>query len=290
MSPERLLELLQTLIPWAVGAAIAATAYRLVPRLAPIVRLLPGRPRVRLPPDRVPEAWREVVGRNVPLAARLSGPDRERLLRLMQVFVREVPMEGVGLEITGEIRVTVAALACLALLDLEYPRYPTLRRILVYPGVFQPRRVPSLGVGEIYHEPGATLGEAWTGGIVVLAWESCLVSSLDPDDGRNVVLHEFAHVLDGENGAMDGVPVLERTGALRAWRAALRSAYDREVAAVLAGDGEPPVHPYGATSRAEFFAVVTEEFFERPVSLRQKLPEFYAELCRFYRRDPAGTA
>ena len=271
-----------------MGAAVAATAYRLVPRLAPGVKLA-GRPRVRLPREPVPDAWREVVARNVPLAARLPGTDRERLLRLAQVFLREQPMEGIGLALTDEIRVTIAAQAALLLVGLEYPRYPTLRRVLVYPGVFQPRRLDTTRLGEIHQEPVATLGEAWTNGIVVLSWESALGGARDPADGQNVVLHEFAHVLDGENGAMDGVPVLERTSQYRAWRRALAAAYERQVREVEEG-GDPPLHPYGATNRAEFFAVATEAFFERPAELRLALPELYERLRDFYRQDPAAGA
>jgi MtfA peptidase len=271
-----------------VGAAVAATAYRLVPRLAPAVRLA-GRPRVRRLGKPVPADWREIVARNVPLAACLPPPDRERLLGLAQVFLHETPLEGIGLELTDEIRVTIAALAVFPLLDLEYPRYPTLRRVLVYPGVFRPRRLDTPRFGEIYRESEPTLGEAWTGGIVILSWESALGGSLDPADGQNVVLHEFAHVLDGENGEMDGVPVLERRSELRAWRRVIGEAYACEVRDLEAG-GDPPLHPYAATNPAEFFAVATEAFFERPADLRERLPDLYAALRGFYRRDPAAAA
>ena len=284
---ERLVDLFWTLLPWAVGALVAATAYRLVPRLVPLLRHLPGQPRVRLRRESVPDAWRAIVARNVPLAARLSAPDRERLLKLAQVFLHDKPMEGVGLELTDEIRVTVAAQACLLLLNLDYPCYPTLRRVLVYPGVFQPRRLEVPRFGEVHQEPRPTLGEAWTSGVVVLSWDSSLVGSLNPAAGQNVVLHEFAHVLDGENGAMDGQPLLDRPSAYRTWGWVFRSLYERQVEAALEG-GETPLHPYGATNPAEFFAVATEAFFTRPADLRARLPELYVELRKFYRQDPAG--
>lgn len=289
MSLERLLDLFWIILPWAVGAAVAATAYRLVPRLAPALRLVPGRPRVRLPAEPVPAAWPEIVARNVPLAAQLPPSDRERLLKLAQVFLAERPMEGVGLELTDEIRVTIAVQACLLILGLEYPRFPTLRRVLVYPGVFRPRRLETPRFGEIHREPGATLGEAWTSGIVILSWESALGGSRDPGDGENVVLHEFAHVLDGEDGAMDGVPVLEWASQYRAWRRVMAAAYELEIRELEEGN-EPPVHAYGASGPAEFFAVATEAFFEQPLVLRERLPELYRELRTFYRQDPAGRA
>jgi Mlc titration factor MtfA (ptsG expression regulator) len=270
-----------------VGVAIAALAYLLVPRLAPALRFLPFQPRVRFRKEPVPAAWREIVERNVPLAARLPPDDREHLLRLVQVFLHEKPMEGVGVELTDEIRVTIAAQACLLLLHLDYPCYPTLRRVLVYPAVFRPRRPDLLGFGEVSGEPPPTLGEAWTSGVVVLSWDSSLVGSLSPEGGHNVVLHEFAHVLDAENGEMDGLPVLDRPSAYRTWSYVFRTLYERQVAAAREGE-ETPLHPYGATNRAEFFAVATEAFFVQPLRLRQTLPDLYDELRKFYRQDPAA--
>ena len=287
MSLHQLLDLYWIVFPWAVSAAIAATAYRLVPRLAPLLRLLPFHPRVRFRTEPIPPHWWEIAARNVPLAARLPAADRERLLRLAQVFIHDKPMEGVGLELTDEIRVTIAAQACLLLLRLDYPCYPTLRRVLVYPGVFQPRRVEMPRFGEIHQEPRATLGEAWTTGVVVLSWDSSLVGALNLEDGQNVVLHEFAHVLDGENGAMDGFPLLDRPSAYRTWGFVFRSLYERQVQETLEGR-ETAIRPYGATNRAEFFAVATEAFFDTPLRLKQNLPDLYDELKKFYRQDPVA--
>ena len=273
-----------------MGALVAATAYVLVPRLAPLLRVLPA-PRVRFRREPIPDAWRSIVARNVPLATRLPAAAQERLLRLTQVFLHDKPMEGVGLELTEEIRVTVAAQACLLLLNLDYPCYPTLRRVLVYPAAFQPRRVELSHAGVAVHEePRPSLGEAWTSGVVVLSWDSSLVGSLNPAAGQNVVLHEFAHVLDGENGAMDGLPLLDHPTAYRTWGYVFRSLYARQVEAASQGV-ETPLHPYGATNPAEFFAVATEAFFTRPDDLRARLPELYGELRKFYRQDPgAGVA
>ena len=146
-------------------------------------------------------------------------------------------MEGVGLELTDEIRVTIAAQACLLLLNLDYPCYPTLRRVLVYPGVFQPRRVELTHFGDIVQEPRPTLGEAWTSGVVVLSWDSSLAGALNPEEGQNVVLHEFAHVLDGENGAMDGLPLFDRPSAYRTWSDVFRLAVRAAGAGDAGGEG-----------------------------------------------------
>jgi len=272
---------------FAGGLAVAVAAYLLIPRLGRTLHLLPFRPRVRFRKEPIPEHWRAIVARNVPLAARLPAEDREHLLRLTQVFLHDKPMEGVGLALTDEIRVTIAAQACLLLLHLDYPRYPTLRRILVYPGVFQPRRAELTHYGDIVQEPQPALGEAWTGGVVVLSWDGSLAGGLNPGAGHNVVLHEFAHVLDGENGAMDGLPLLDRPSEFRTWSDVIGALYERQVRETLEG-GEPPVHPYGATNRAEFFAVATEAFFTTPVPFRQRLPDLYVELMKFYRQDPAA--
>jgi hypothetical protein len=287
--PDSVLDAAWLLERFLGGLAVAAAAYVLVPRLGRKLHLLPFRPRVRFRKTPIPEQWRAFVARNVPLAARLPAASRERLLRLTQVFLHDKPMEGVGLELTDEVRVTIAAQACLLLLNLDYPCYPTLRRVLVYPGIFQPRRLELTTYGDIVQQPQPTLGEAWTSGVVVLSWDSSLSGGLNPTGGQNVVLHEFAHVLDGENGAMDGLPLLDHPSSFRTWSDVFTSLYERQVQETLEGR-EPPVHPYGATNRAEFFAVATEAFFTTPEQLRQKLPELYGELATFYRQDPAAQA
>jgi Mlc titration factor MtfA (ptsG expression regulator) len=287
--PAGLLDAVTLALRFVVGVAVAALAYLLLSRLAPLLRFLPFQPQVRFRREPIPPHWRGIVERNVPLAARLAGPDQEHLLRLVQVFLHDKPMEGVGLEITEEIRVTIAAQACLLLLHLDYPCYPTLRRVLVYPAVFHPRRLDLPRFGEVSEEPRPTLGEAWTSGVVVLSWDSSLVGSLNPEAGQNVVLHEFAHVLDGENGEMDGLPLLDRPSAYRTWSDVFRTLYERQVEAAREGE-ETPLHPYGATNRAEFFAVATEAFFVQPLRLKQSLPDLYEELRKFYRQDPAALA
>ena len=285
--PDALLDAAWLVLRFAGGIGVAVAAYYLIPRLGRMLHLLPFRPRVRFRTEPIPEHWRAIVARNVPLAARLPAEAQEHLLRLTQVFLHDKPMEGVGLELTDEIRVTIAAQACLLLLKLDYPCYPTLRRVLVYPGVFQPRRVELTRFGDIVQEPRPTLGEAWTSGVVVLSWDSSLVGALNPEEGQNVVLHEFAHVLDGENGAMDGFPLFDRPSAYRTWSGVFRSLYEQQVQETLEGK-DPPVHPYGATNVAEFFAVATETFFTTPLQLRQRLPDLYEELMKFYRQDPAA--
>lgn len=243
---------------------------------------------VRLPEDPVPAAWPRLVADRIPLVSHLPEADRDRLFRLMQLFLDEVPIEGcAGLEVTEEIRVTIAAQACLLLLKLSYPRYTRLRRVLVYPSTFLPTTVGMHPSGHVVRPDVPLLGQAWPSGIVVLGWDAVLRSTLTGGDGHNVVLHEFAHILDAEDGAMDGVPVLESGSAYRAWATMLATQFAEHVA--RAERDEPTtLDPYGAQNRAEFFAVATEAFFERPFALRQDQPGLYALLVDFFKLDPTS--
>ena len=249
-------------------------------------RLLPGA-RVRLPTDPIPTVWPELVARQVPLVARLSAADRERIYRLMQLFLQEVPIDGcAGLEVTEEIRVTIAAQACLLLLKMPYPRYTRVRRVLVYPSSFVPKTVELHATGQIVSPDVALDGQAWESGIIVLGWDAVQRDTLIATDGDNVVLHEFAHMLDAEGGSLDGVPVLDSASAYRAWAALLSAQFAEHVARAERGE-LTALNPYGAESPAEFFAVATEAFFEKPVELREDQPRLYALLVDFFKLDPA---
>jgi Mlc titration factor MtfA (ptsG expression regulator) len=242
---------------------------------------------VRLPTDPIPDAWPGIVADRVPLAARLPDEDRERLYRLMQLFLEEVPVEGVaGLEVTEEIRVTIAAQACLLLLHMSYPRYMRVRRVLVYPWTFVPKTAPTLASGHIVPPDVPLRGQAWPTGVVVLGWDAVEHGTVSSTGGGNVVLHEFAHMLDAEDGAMDGVPILDTGSAYRQWAAMLASRFAEHVTRTESGE-ETTLDPYAATNRAEFFAVATEAFFERPAALRDVEPDLYALLVDFYRFDPS---
>jgi MtfA peptidase len=250
-----------------------------------VLRRLPA-PSLRLPTDPIPDGWHDIVDRNVSLARGLTAEERERLLRLVQLFVREKHFEGsAGLVVTEEMRVTIAAQACLLLLHLDGPCYPTLRTILVYPRGFVPKLARSPRSGEIVSAPVPLEGESWRDGVVVISWEDVVRGARNPSDGENVVLHEFAHQLDAEDGAADGVPVLSE-GALHTWGGVLSTEYER-LRRDAADDRPSTLDAYGATNPAEFFAVATEAFFERPVDLERDHPDLYRELRRFYRQDPA---
>ncbi|PYL04306.1 MAG: hypothetical protein DME32_02110 [Verrucomicrobia bacterium] len=234
-----------------------------------------------------PAAWRSVIRRNVPIFRRLPQTDQIELLAHVQVFLAEKRFEGCGgLEVTDEIRVTIAAQACLLLLHRNADYYPQLTSILVYPSGYMAHETRSLGANVLEEADQHRLGQ--TGrrlGSLVLAWDDARRGAADPSDGRNLVLHEFAHQLDFENYAADGAPALATKAEYQSWSRVM----SREFAALRVADetGIPTVlDSYGAENPAEFFAVVTEAFFERPHALRAKHPELYAEFARFFRQQP----
>jgi len=238
--------------------------------------------------DPMPPAWRMLICRQVPLVARLSTQDQDRLYHRMQQFFREVPIEGCGgLQLTEEMRLTIGAQACLLLLGMPYPRYTRVRRVLVYPSSFIPKEPEALyASGDIVPPDEPLDGQAWQSGTVVLGWDAVNRVTREATDGDNVVLHEFAHMLDAEDGSLDGIPVLDSASAYRAWATLFSLKFADHRARVDRGEGTM-LDPYGAEDRAEFFAVATEAFFENPVALRKDEPDLYALLLDFYKIDPA---
>ena len=209
---------------------------------------------------------------------------------MIQVFLDEKEFEGCGgLTITDEIRVTIAAHACLLLLGRETDIYPELRSILVYPSTYVSRYSVQQPDGTVLEEEEPNLGESWATGYVILSWDEVARDSARGDDGRNLVLHEFAHQLDDESGASDGAPLLPEPSMYADWARVLGGEYK-----ILVEKAERRrrtlLDKYGAESPAEFFAVATECFFERPVELRREHPELYAQLRSFYNQDPVALA
>lgn len=234
-----------------------------------------------------PKDWLATIERDVPFFRRLSARDQAELLGHVRVFLAEKRFEGCGgLELTDEIRVTIAAQACLLLLHRKTDYFPHLLTILVYPSTyFVEERRPL--EGPIWEEGAMSrLGEtAHQMGSLVLAWDAAKSGAADSSDGTNLVLHEFAHQLDYENGAADGAPAFTSREQQSAWGGVMRT----EFASLRAADdtGIPTLlDTYGATNPAEFFAVSTEAFFEQPCALRHHHPKLYAELMRYFQQDP----
>jgi Mlc titration factor MtfA (ptsG expression regulator) len=221
------------------------------------------RRRKKLAARPFPAEWPAILERNVPLYTRLLQADREELRRHMLVFLAEKRFEGCGgLEITDEIRVTIAAHACLLLLHRETDYYPGLTCILVYPDAFVVPDVHHFIGDTVLESDDVRLGESWHHGSVVLSWND-VREDADVRDGQNVALHEFAHQLDSSGGRGDSTPVLRDQASFDAWAEALGEDFDRFRRAVQ-GRRPEVLDEYGATNPAEFFAVATEGFFETP--------------------------
>lgn len=232
-----------------------------------------------------PDSWRAILSRNVPLYPLLPAQLQPELEGHITVFLHEKNFEGAaGLEITDEIRVTIAAHACMLLLNRPPTYYPQLHSIIVYPAAYVATRITRMGHVES-EDQEVRLGEAWHHGAVVLSWNEVLHTARAGEHGHNVGLHEFAHQLDFENGASDGLPILGSTSQYQSWARVMSaefSAFQRRVAR----GRESVLDEYGAFDPGEFFAVATEAFFEKPRQLQQKHPRLYAELRRFYCLDP----
>jgi Mlc titration factor MtfA (ptsG expression regulator) len=245
--------------------------------------------RLKLRSTPFPPEWRGILHRRFPLLACLPPADQRELEGHIQVFLAEKQFEGCdGLVITDEIRVVIAAQACLLLLHRDTDYYPDLQSILVYPSTYYSRVTE-----EDEKESRGLAGQSWQRGPVILAWDAVQGGVSNRSDGQNVVFHEFAHQLDEEDGRVDGLPVLEVKGTLserlsryRSWARILSKEYEQLQCASVEGQ-KSVMDEYGATGPAEFFAVATECFFEKPRQLRQKHPELYDELKRFYQQDPA---
>lgn len=241
------------------------------------------RRRLTAPP--FPAAWRAILRRRMPLYQRLPAPLQRQLQRHVQVILGEVPIIGCqGQPITDEVRVLIAAQAALLLLGRPAGRFHGLRQVLVYPGAFVVDRPVSDGA-IVQDARRVLVGESWQQGQLVLSWPDVLAGAADPTDGHNVVIHEFAHQLDQESGPANGAPILGRRDAYARWSATLGAAFE-QLHAQLARGEETLIDPYGATDAGEFFAVVSELFFERPAALAEQHPALYAELSAYYRCHP----
>ena len=234
----------------------------------------------------LPEAWREIIRRNVPLYRRLSAEQQRELEGHVQVLLAEKHFEGAGgLELTDEIRVTIAAHAALLLLGREPSYYPALYTIVVYPSIYSAPVENAEETGIVEEGLEERLGESWRRGVIVLAWDAARAGALCVEDGENVILHEFAHQLDEETGTADGTPYLDSRSQYRSWARVLGAELER-----LREFGSSGVlDEYGAENPSEFFAVATEAFFERPADLERRHPALYGELRRFYRLDLANA-
>lgn len=232
-----------------------------------------------------PPAWKEALSdiglcRDLPAALRDEWHDK---IKAFLYHKRFVGCE--GLEVSDAMRVQVAGLACLLVLGRPSTQFARVRWIYLYPGAFRSRHPERDEAGVVFEPQGDLLGHSWDDGRIVLAWDSVRDSIARPGDGFNVVLHEFAHQLDQEDGSADGAPLLYRSGDYRQWSEVLSAEYEALLDAVDQGR-HSLIDPYGATNPAEFFAVVTELFYECPGELAERHPELFRVFQDYYRLDP----
>ena len=231
-----------------------------------------------------PAQWLVYVQQNISLYRRLPEDLQQQLLGHIQVFLVEKRFYGFeGLQITDEIRVTVAAQACILQLNRPATYFPGFSSIYMYPASYRVKEQRGEGGLSISKE-SIRLGESWQRGPVVLSWRDALQGGLNEEDGQNVVIHEFAHKLDEENGRVDGLPPLSETAQFKTWSQVL----GREFGQLQKRRDRSVIDRYGASNAQEFFAVVTETFFEKPEQLQEKHAELYDEFKKFYRLDPVS--
>lgn len=244
------------------------------------------RRRLRLMGMSTPAEWHRWIGTHVPLYSRVPADIRERTLGLTRIFMEKRFVGCNGLVVTDEMRVVIGFQASLLVVNrpgvpLDH-FYDELESILVYPAAFLVEETHHVGDGLVSTGRRALSGQAWEARRMILSWDDIE----NPHSGSNVVLHEFAHYLDMENDSMDGAPALQNAPAYARWSRAFWDEYRRLLEDLQAG--RPTVlDPYAATEPAEFFAVVTEVFFERPEPLLAEHPGLYEQLATYYGLDPA---
>ena len=227
------------------------------------------------------ELWRQTVAAH-PFLEALTVNEKKELKTKVEAFLAEKEFSTAGgLDLTDEICVSIAAQGCLPILKLGLAAYREWVGIVVYPDEFVvPRRIEDES-GVIHEYDDVLSGEAWEGGPLIISWHDVQMAG----DGYNVVIHEFAHKLDMLNGEADGMPALHSGITETEWQAKFSAAFDDFCQRVDDGE-ETVIDPYASTDLVEFFAVLTESFFEMPDVIADEYPAIYGLLCRYYRQDP----
>jgi Mlc titration factor MtfA (ptsG expression regulator) len=234
----------------------------------------------------MPLAWLSIISTNCAIYRKLPSADKEELHRHILIFLAEKHFVGcAGLEITDEVKLTIAAYACILLMHRRTDYFPGLRSILVYPAAYVAKQTRNLPGGVVEEGYDVRLGESWPHGSVVLSWDDVKRDAADLRFGRNVVLHEFAHQLDSSFGKGDSSVVLKRPSAFAKWAKVLYKNYIK-LQQDLGVNRPTLLGSYAAEKPAEFFAVATENFFTRPKELQKSYPDLYQELKNFYHQDP----
>jgi Mlc titration factor MtfA (ptsG expression regulator) len=238
--------------------------------------------RLKLQSLHFPDEWKNILKKDLLVYRLLPESLRNQLHGHINVFLHEKLFEGCGgLEVTDEIRVIIAAQACLLLLNRNTKYFPGLVSIVVYPNDYVVKEVEINGLVE----DEVNSGESWQYGTIVLSWDAIMRHGSDNKHGHNVVLHEFAHQLDQEDGSADGIPILEQRSHYATWSRILSKNYEQLRKNAWKRNKEV-LDYYGTLDPAEFFAVLTEAFFEKPIQLKANHPDLYEEMKTFYKVDP----
>ncbi|MEP0354601.1 M90 family metallopeptidase [Paraglaciecola sp.] len=241
--------------------------------------------RTELRAQPFPATYSQILEDDFPLYRRLPDELQQTLKQHIQIFLDEKEIVGRdSFNITDQVRVLIAAQACVLILKRPGNYYPGFQSILVYPDTYIAKNTRTEGMLHIT-DTSTRAGESWHKGPIILAWSHVIQGARDSRDGRNVVMHEFAHKLDEENAAMDGLPMLPTAAQYQAWSEVLNAEF--AVQQQKWADGiDDVIDSYGATSPAEFFAVVTETFFEKPHPLENHHPKLYEQFKQCYLLDP----
>jgi MtfA peptidase len=276
--------------------------------------------RRRAIPD---DLWKRTLVR-YPFLRRRDAADAAQLRRLTSLFLDQKEFSAAGgLRLTNAITVAIAAQACLPILRLGLQRYAGFIGIVVHPDAVQARRAATDEAGVVHEYDETLAGEAVYGGPVMLSWRDVRAAGRQAARGYNVVIHEFAHVLDMAQGAPNGLPLLPPDITPKEWAETLEQEYERFAERVAATESthplaatptetaaqaaiapttapvtalttapvtepatEPALDPYGAQSPEEFFAVASESFFVNSAAMQAEHPALYALFSRFYKQDP----
>lgn len=249
-----------------------------------MVFFYPNLKQKRLLRSPFPAQWLATIKEFLPFYSRMSSAEQQQLKQMVQLFIAEKQFFGCeGQVVTDEVKLVIAAQACLLLLNKKTKVYPDLRFILVYPSAFFTQHQAVDHTGVVSKPTHHTLGESWDNGKVIVSWDDSVKGVQNFRDGQNVVLHEFSHQLDSESGSTNGAPTLPRN-LYQAWANVLNREYERLVKSSLRNNRTFLDH-YGATNPAEFFAVATEHFFEQPYKMQKNHPELFEQFKAFYKVD-----
>lgn len=269
------------MIEYFIGAGTIGAAV-LVSRL---LQLEQTRPTLEIHHRPFPLEWRKILEKKWPIYGRLPENLRDQLEQLTLVFLERIEIRGVdGLEITDEIRVLTASQACLLLINQQTFFPAKLKSVVIRPSAYTAKTYDTVGGVQSEREIHV-LGQSWESGLVVLSWDNTRTGAANAKDGRNLVLHEFAHQLDQADGQADGAPILGSPEQYKRWQSVCSRVFTDLQSKVNEGD-KTLIDEYGATNPAEFFSVVTETFFEKPYYLKKKRPELYEIFTEYYQVDP----